>query len=82
MKYLILVGDGMGDLPLPELDNRTPLDATSTPALDTLCRKGELFLTCTVPVGYPPGSDVANLSLLGYKPENTTPDEPPLKLPP
>ncbi len=69
MKYLILVGDGMGDLPLPELDNRTPLDATSTPALDTLCRKGELFLTCTVPVGYPPGSDVANLSLLGYKPE-------------
>lgn len=69
MKYLILVGDGMGDLPLPELDNRTPLDAAPTPALDALCRKGELFLTRTVPVGYPPGSDVANLSLLGYKPE-------------
>lgn len=69
MKYLILVGDGMGDLSLPELNNRTPLAAAPTPALDALCRKGELFLTRTVPDGYPPGSDVANLSLLGYKPE-------------
>lgn len=69
MKYLILVGDGMGDLPLPELDNRTPLATASTPELDALCQKGELFLTRTVPAGYPPGSDVANLSLLGYKPE-------------
>jgi 2,3-bisphosphoglycerate-independent phosphoglycerate mutase len=70
MKYLILVGDGMGDLPLPELDNRTPLAVAATPALDSLCQKGELFLTRTVPAGYPPGSDVANLSLLGYKPED------------
>ena len=69
MKYLILVGDGMGDLPLPELDHRTPLEAAATPALDSLCQKGELFLTRTVPAGYPPGSDVANLSLLGYRPE-------------
>ncbi len=70
MKYLILVGDGMGDLPLPELGQRTPLEAASTPTLDSLCSKGELFLTRTVPVGYPPGSDVANLSLLGYRPED------------
>lgn len=70
MKYLILVGDGMGDLPLPELAQRTPLEAASTPTLDSLCRKGELFLTQTVPTGYPPGSDVANLSLLGYRPED------------
>ncbi len=69
MKYLILVGDGMGDLPLPELENRTPLEAAHTPTLDSLCRRGELFLTRTVPIGYPPGSDVANLSLLGYRPE-------------
>lgn len=69
MKYLILVGDGMGDLPIAELDNRTPLEAASTPMLDELCKKGEFFLTRTVPTGYPPGSDVANLSLLGYKPE-------------
>ena len=69
MKYLILVGDGMGDLPIPELDNRTPLEAADTPNLDSLCQKGEFFLTRTIPAGYPPGSDVANLSLLGYRPE-------------
>jgi len=69
MKYLILVGDGMGDLPIAELNHRTPLDFAATPMLDSLCQKGRLFLTCTVPEGYPPGSDVANLSLLGYKPE-------------
>lgn len=69
MKYLILVGDGMGDLPMPELNNLTPLESAKTPTLDTLCQQGELFLTRTVPKGYPPGSDVANLSLLGYRPE-------------
>ncbi len=69
MKYLILVGDGMGDLPVAELNNRTPLEVADTPFLDSLCRQGELFLTHTVPDGFPPGSDVANLSLLGYKPE-------------
>jgi 2,3-bisphosphoglycerate-independent phosphoglycerate mutase len=69
MKYLILVGDGMGDLPMAELNNRTPLEAADTPFMDALCRQGELFLTHTIPEGYPPGSDVANLSLLGYKPE-------------
>ncbi|PIE72632.1 MAG: cofactor-independent phosphoglycerate mutase [Deltaproteobacteria bacterium] len=68
MKYLILVGDGMGDYPLEELDNRTPLEAASTPMMDELCRKGEFFLTSTVPEGYPPGSDVANMSLMGYDP--------------
>ena len=69
MKYLILVGDGMGDLPMPELDNRTPLEAAETPALDELCQKGEFFLSRTVPACSTPGSDVANLSLLGYRPE-------------
>ncbi len=69
MKYVILVGDGMGDLPMAELDNQTPLQAATTPLLDELCRKGELFLARTVPEGYPPGSDVANLSLLGYRPD-------------
>ncbi len=69
MKYLILVGDGMGDHPLTELNNTTPLEAAPTPTMDELCKKGELFLTHTVPEGFPPGSDVANLSLLGYSPE-------------
>lgn len=68
MKYLILVGDGMGDLPVAELNHRTPLETAHTPNLDFLCRHGELFLTRTVPEGFAPGSDVANLSLLGYNP--------------
>lgn len=69
MKYLILVGDGMGDYPLDELGGKTPLEAANTPSMDELCAQGEFFLTKTVPQGYPPGSDVANLSLIGYDPE-------------
>jgi 2,3-bisphosphoglycerate-independent phosphoglycerate mutase len=69
MKYLILVGDGMGDQPLPELAGRTPLEAARTPAMDALARHGEISLLRTIPHGLPPGSDVANLSLLGYLPE-------------
>ncbi|MDH4321734.1 MAG: cofactor-independent phosphoglycerate mutase [Desulfobulbaceae bacterium] len=68
MKYLILVGDGMGDLPIAELGGRTPLAAARTPAMDRLAANGELYLLRTVPEGYPPGSDVANLSLAGYRP--------------
>ncbi|MDH3393176.1 MAG: phosphoglycerate mutase, partial [Desulfobulbaceae bacterium] len=68
MKYLILVGDGMGDLPMADLDGRTPLAAAHTPAMDYLARNGDLYLLRTVPEGYPPGSDVANLSLAGYRP--------------
>lgn len=69
MKYIILVGDGMGDEPLAELQGRTPLEAARTPAMDYLAGRGELLLLQTIPDGYPPGSDVANLSLLGYLPE-------------
>jgi len=68
MKYLILVGDGMGDHPVAALDGKTPLEAAHTPMMDELCRNGELFLNKTVPDGFPPGSDVANMSLLGYSP--------------
>ena len=68
MKYLILVGDGMGDYPLDELGGKTPLAAAKTPTMDALCGQGELFFAQTVPDGYPPGSDVANMSLLGYDP--------------
>lgn len=68
MKYILLIGDGMGDLPVPELDDRTPLEAAAKPTIDRLAREGELLLTRTVPDGFPPGSDVANLSLLGYEP--------------
>ncbi|MEJ2057053.1 MAG: cofactor-independent phosphoglycerate mutase [Desulfofustis sp.] len=68
MKYLILVGDGMGDHPIAEIDRRTPLQAAFTPAMDGLCRRAQLFKVATVPPGFHPGSDVANMSLLGYDP--------------
>jgi 2,3-bisphosphoglycerate-independent phosphoglycerate mutase len=68
MKYIILVGDGMGDLPIAELGGKTPLAFAKTPAMDRIAGEGELFLVRTVPDGFPPGSDVANLSLLGYLP--------------
>ena len=68
MKYLILVGDGMGDYPIAELDGKTVLEVASTPTMDELCSKGEFFLNHTVPDGFPPGSDVANMSLMGYDP--------------
>lgn len=69
LKYVILVGDGMGDEPIAALGNRTPLAAAKTPAMDALASQGQLYRLRTVPTGYPPGSDVANLSLLGYLPE-------------
>ncbi len=69
MKYILLIGDGMGDVAIPALGNRTPLEAAATPTMDRLARASEMLLVRTVPVGYPPGSDVANLSLLGYEPE-------------
>jgi len=69
MKYVLLIGDGMGDLPIPALDNKTPLEYAATPAMDRLAMEGEMLLVHTVPDGFPPGSDVANLSLLGYEPD-------------
>lgn len=68
VKYIILVGDGMGDLPIAELDGKTPLAFVHTPAMDRIAREGQLCRVRTVPEGFPPGSDVANLSLLGYLP--------------
>ncbi len=69
MKYILLIGDGMGDLPVPELDNKTPLEVAEKPTIDRLATSGEMLLVRTVPEGFTPGSDVANLSLLGYEPE-------------
>lgn len=69
MKYLILIGDGMGDFPLEELGGKTPLQAADTPGMDFLARNGELGLVRTVPDGFEPGSDVANLCILGYDPK-------------
>lgn len=68
MKILILLGDGMSDQPVAELDNKTPLQAAKTPNMDMMARNGLMGLAHTVPEGLPPGSDVANLSVFGYDP--------------
>lgn len=68
MKYLILVGDGMGDRPLAELGGRTVLEAARTPHMDRLAQEGLLGLAQTVPADKEPGSDVANMSLMGFDP--------------
>ena len=68
MKYIILLGDGMADYPLPELDNRTPLQAAETRWMDTIARRGKLGMVQTIPAGLVPGSDIANLNILGYDP--------------
>lgn len=68
MKYLVILGDGMADRPLPELSNQTILEYARTPMMDELAGKGEIGLAKTVPDGMNPGSDTANLSVLGYDP--------------
>ncbi|MBQ9463940.1 MAG: phosphoglycerate mutase, partial [Lachnospiraceae bacterium] len=69
MKYVLILGDGMADYPIEELGGRTPLEAASTPFLDMLAEKSEQGLAKTVPDGMKPGSDTANLSVMGYDPE-------------
>lgn len=68
MKYIIIVGDGMGDNPVEQLGNRTPLQAAKTPIMDSLSEKGVLGLVRLTPEGFSPGSDVTQLSILGYDP--------------
>jgi len=67
-KYIILVGDGMGDYPLQELQGRTPLEASETPGMDEIARRGRLGLVQTIPQGMEAGSDIANLNIMGYDP--------------
>jgi len=67
-KYIILVGDGMGDYPLDRLGGRTPMEAARTPNMDRLAQAGKMGTAQTIPRGMAPGSDVANMSLLGYDP--------------
>ena len=69
MKYIVLLGDGMADDPQAERGGKTPLELANTPNLDRIADAGELGLCETVPAGVEPGSDVANLSILGFPPE-------------
>ncbi|MFO7848938.1 MAG: cofactor-independent phosphoglycerate mutase [Spirochaetia bacterium] len=69
MKYITILVDGMADYPIDELGGKTPLEAADIPVVNDLASRGEVGMVRTVPEGMSPGSDVANLSLMGYEPE-------------
>lgn len=66
MKYAVVLCDGMADTPVPQLDNKTPMEEANKPCMDKLAAQSEVGLLKTVPEGLSPGSDVANLSVMGY----------------
>lgn len=66
MKTIIILGDGMADEPIEAFGNKTPLQAANTPYIDLLASKGKSGLLDTIPAGFKPGSEIANLSVLGY----------------
>ena len=68
MKYIVMLGDGMADEPLEELGGRTPLEYARTPVLDSYAEKSEIGMVATIPEGMSPGSDTANLSVIGHNP--------------
>lgn len=69
MKYIIVLGDGMADEPLEQLGGKTPLAYAKTPWMDEISKKSEIGLAKTIPNGMKPGSDTANLAVLGYDPK-------------
>ena len=69
MKYFVIIGDGMSDLPLKELGGKTPLEAANTPNLDYIAQYGVCGWTKNIPAGMTPGSDVAAMSIFGYDPK-------------
>jgi 2,3-bisphosphoglycerate-independent phosphoglycerate mutase len=68
MKYVIIVGDGMADYPVKSLGGKTPLMVARTPYMDWMAKQGEIGLVRTIPDGFNPGSEIANLSIFGYNP--------------
>ena len=68
MKYIVILGDGMSDEPIAALGGKTPLEYAATPVMDELAAKGEIGMVQNVPAGMSPGSEVANLSVMGYDP--------------
>lgn len=69
MKYIVVLGDGMADEPIQELGDKTPLEYAKTSAIDALAKKSEIGMVATIPEGMSPGSDTANLAVLGYNPK-------------
>ena len=70
MKYIVVLGDGMADEPIESLEGKTPLEYAATPVMDDLAGKGQIGLAYMIPEGMKPGSDTANLAVLGYNPKN------------
>ena len=68
MKYVVVLGDGMADWPMESLGGGTPLSCARTPAMDALAKVSEIGTVATIPEGMAPGSDTANLSVMGYDP--------------
>lgn len=79
MRYAVIIPDGAADRPHPALDSKTPLEAAAIPTMHKLAATGRLGLARTVPEGMHPGSDVANLSVLGYAPEDVYTGRAPLE---
>lgn len=69
MKYIVILGDGMADNPIEEIGGKTPLEYADTPMMDKLAKMSEIGLAANIPGGMKPGSDTANLAVLGYNPE-------------
>ena len=69
MKYLVMLCDGMADYPIESLGGKTPLEAAETPCMDKLAQTARVGLVKTVADGLKPGSDIANMSVLGYNPK-------------
>lgn len=69
MKYVVILGDGMADQPIEELGGKTPLEYANTPVMDKMSKMSEVGMVHTIPEGMSPGSDTANLSVLGYDPK-------------
>ncbi|MDZ4133395.1 MAG: phosphoglycerate mutase, partial [Dethiobacteria bacterium] len=68
MKYVVVLGDGMADYPMEQFGHKTALQFAKTPHFDRLAAEGLLGMVQTIPEGMPPGSDTANLSVIGYDP--------------
>ena len=69
MKYIVVLSDGMADEPIAELGNKTPLEYAKTPNMDRMAREGICGMLRTIPDGFEPGSDIANMAVIGYAPE-------------
>ena len=69
MKCILILGDGMADEPIPQLGQKTPLEYAQTPNMDRMAQEGACGLLHTIPDGFEAGSDIANMSILGYAPE-------------